>query len=106
MNNPALLTVLYLAVSLVVFLAFYLVSKELSGAGFKLGRFWLFFIVAMLWGAVQLNVARHGYILLFLPSRDVFESNYLIRWIAFISAIAQATCVPSKEKPRRWFSRH
>lgn len=47
-------------------------------------------------GAVQYNVARHGSILFFSSPLEFLVSNYWIRWIAFISAILQAICIPSK----------
>lgn len=105
MNSVPLITALYFLASLVAFLAFYTTSKNISGVNFRSGWFWFFFAWAMLWGMVQLNVARHGYILFAPSSKDIIENNYLVRWIAFISAIFQTACIPSKEKPRRWFSR-
>jgi hypothetical protein len=60
-----------------------------------------FFAGLMLCGTIQLNVAYYGYILFFHSSKDIIENNYLIRWIAFLSAILQTFCTPSKENQGR-----
>ncbi|MGE8177639.1 hypothetical protein [Pseudomonas fluorescens] len=104
-SNTSLTTTLYLFFSLIGFLAFRAISKNFSGANFKPKWFWICFALSMLWGVAQLNVARYGYVLFFPFSKDLLVSNYLVRWIAFISAIFQTVCIPSKEEPRRWFSR-
>lgn len=104
-NNPLLITLLYLLVSLSAFLVFYSISKRISGSNLTHGKFWAFFALLILWGANQLSVARYGYIFLYLPSKDVFGSDYIIRWIAFIGALLQTFCLPRKDNPRHWFSR-
>ena len=103
--NPLLIAALYSLTSLAAFLAFYSISRRISGDSLTHGRFWFFFTLLILWGANQLSVARYGYIFLYLPSKDVFGSDYIIRWIAFISALLQTFCLPTKDNPRRWFSR-
>lgn len=105
MSNTLLVTVLYFLVSLFIFLLFYSASRAASGVGFTVGRFWFCFAGVMLWGIVQLSVAYDGYTLLYLPSKDIFQNNYLVRWIAFISAILQTICIPDKDDPKRWYSR-
>jgi len=104
-NNSLFIAALYSFASLSVFLIFYLISKTISGVNLTHGKFLLFFALLVLWGANQLGVARYGYIFLYLPSKDVFGSDCAVRWIAFISAILQVFCLPSKDTPRRWFSR-
>ena len=104
MNNALPVTVLYIFTSGVVFLVFLATSRAISGGKFKVSVFWLFFVLAMLWGMVQLNVARHGYIYFFPSSECIVEDNYVVRWVAFVSAVLQVICIPSREKPRRFFS--
>lgn len=50
----------------------------------------VFLIWVMLWGMVQLDVARNGYILFIPASKIIVEDNYLIRRVAFISSTLQA----------------
>lgn len=101
MIDQPLTTTLYLFSSLVVFWFFYSTSKKISGPNLKPEIFWFFFAGLMLCGAIQLNVAYYGYILFFHSSKDFIENNYLIRWIAFLSAILQTFCTPSKENQGR-----
>jgi hypothetical protein len=105
MINPLIVAALYLIASLAAFLAFYSISRKISGPSLNHGRFWLFFAILILWGANQLGVARYGYIFLYPSSKDFFGSDYIIRWVAFISALLQTLCLPSKVTPRYWFSR-
>lgn len=86
-DNTSLITVFYLVSSLVAFLVFYFASKKISGINFKAKWFWTYFSLSVLWGMAQLNVARNGYILFFPSSSEFLVTNYLIRWVAFISAI-------------------
>ena len=104
MNNALLVSMLYLFASVVVFLVFFATSRAISGRRFKVAGFWLFFVLAMLWGMVQLNVARQGYIYFFPSSKVIIEGNHIVRWVAFISAVLQAVCIPTREKPRRFLS--
>lgn len=96
---------LYLLISLIAFLAFHSTSKIISGARLTPGVFLIFLAPLILWGAAQLSVARYGYVLFYLPSRDFLGGDYIIRWIAFISALVQIFCLPSKDSPRRYLSR-
>lgn len=105
MSNALLLAVLYFLVSLIVFVIFFKISRNISGVNFSAGWFWFFLIWVMLWGMIQLDVARNGYILFIPVSKVIIEDNYLIRWVAFISSILQVFCLPGKEKPRGWFPR-
>ena len=86
-------------------LFFYGVSKKISGPHLTHWKFYIFFALLVLWGGHQLSVARYGYMLLPLPSNIFFESDDVIRWVAFISAVFQVLCVPTQKLPRRWFSR-
>lgn len=95
-SDNIFLTFVYFMISVLGFLCFYLISRHLSGDNFKEKWFWLCFAGVLLWGAVQYNVASHGSILFFSSPLEFLVSNYWIRWIAFISAILQATCIPSK----------
>jgi hypothetical protein len=96
-SDQGLTTTLYLLASLTIFWLYYSTAKKISGPNLKPGIFWFFFALIILGGAIQLNVARHGYILFIPSSKDTIENNYLIRWIAFVSAILQTLCTPSKE---------
>jgi hypothetical protein len=105
MNNIIVFSVLYLFGSVAVFLAFNRASKRFSGPQLKPIVFWCFFALSMFWGMVQFNVARHGYILFIPSSAEITSTNYLVRWVAFISAVLQTVCIPSKEIQPRWFFR-
>jgi hypothetical protein len=59
----------------------------------------------MVWGMVQLNVARYGYVLFFPSTQGFLIDNYWVRWVAFVSALLQTACIPSKAPSKRWFSR-
>ena len=78
MNNALLVSMLYLFASVVVFLVFFATSRAISGRRFKVAGFWLFFVLAMLWGMVQLNVARHGYIYFFPSSKVIIEGIHIV----------------------------
>lgn len=95
-SDNIFLTLFYFIVSVLVFLCSYSISRRLSGEGFKEKWFWLCLAGVLLWGTVQYNVARHGSILFFSSPLEFLVSNYWIRWIAFISAVLQAICIPSK----------
>ena len=96
---------LYSLAFVVAFFFFYGVSKKISGPHLTHWKFYIFFALLVLWGGHQLSVARYGYMLLPLPSNIFFESDDVIRWVAFISAVFQVLCVPTQKLPRRWFSR-
>lgn len=99
-------TTLYLLISLTAFFAFYLISRRISGPRLSDGGFWLFLAISLFWGANQMSISRYGYFLFYLPPTDFFEKNYIIRWIAFISALLQALCIPIQgDTTRRWLSR-
>ena len=105
MSESLITVVLYSVGSLAAFIFFYSISKKISGPHLTGWKFYSFFLFLILWGGNQLSVARYGYMLLPLPSQDFFETGEVVRWIAFISSLFQVLCIPTKEKPRRWFSR-
>lgn len=105
MSESIFITAMYSFVSLAGFLFFYSISRKFSGVNFTHGKYWIFFVFVLFWAANQLSVARYGYLLSFMPSIDVFEDDYVIRWIAFITAIAQAFFFPSRKEPGCWLSR-
>lgn len=105
MSESLVTVVLYSLVSLAAFFFFYSISKKISGPDLTGWKFYGFFVFLILWGGNQLSVARYGYMLLPLPSKDFFGNGEIVRWVAFISALFQVLCIPTKEKPRRWFSR-
>ena len=104
-SNQFFAVVVYFLLSLGAFLIFYSISRSLSGANLTPRRFWFFFIFLVLWGGIQLGVARDGYILLYLPFKGYFEGDSIVRWIAFVGAVLQVACVPGKVPSKRWFAR-
>lgn len=100
-----LILVLYLLVSIAGFWCLRTISIRISGRNLTVGRFWVFFALLMLWVINQMSVAHNGYLFLYRPSKEIFENDYIIRWVAFVSAIVQAFFLPGREEPRRWFSR-
>ena len=100
-SNSLLIIILYLLTSLTVFYFFYSTSKKISGKNLQQWKFYVFFALLILWGGNQLSVARYGYMLFFLQTRDLFETNDTVRWIAFISSISQILCIPTKENTKR-----
>ncbi|MBP5946894.1 MULTISPECIES: hypothetical protein [unclassified Pseudomonas] len=104
-SSASLVVLVYLLISLVGFFFFVSISRKISGRKLTPGRFWVFFAVLLFWVVNQMSVAQNGYLFSYRPSKEVLENDYVIRWIAYISAIAQAFFLPSKEEPKRWFSR-
>ncbi|WP_223496976.1 hypothetical protein [Pseudomonas sp. A-RE-26] len=94
--DQVFLTVIYFVMSLSVFLVCRLVSRKLSGDNFSDKWFWVCLVGVLFWGAAQFSVARYGSILLFSSSLEFLVNNEWVRWIAFISALLQATCIPKK----------
>lgn len=103
-NDSSLTIILYSLTSLAAFFLFYSISKKISGENLSYWKFYVFFALLILWGGNQLSVARYGYMLFHLPSEDFFEINDAVRWVAFISAISQVLCIPTKKNSRRRFS--
>lgn len=104
-SDSRLIEALYLLVSISGFWCFRSISRRISGENFTDGKFWVFLAFSLFWGANQLSVADYGRLFLFMPTLEVFESDYIIRWIALISAVAQAFILPVKKEQNRWFSR-
>ncbi|MBP5954953.1 hypothetical protein ICA16_04680 [Pseudomonas anatoliensis] len=104
-SEPIFITSIYLIVSLAGFLFFFFIPRRFSGVNFTHGRYWLFFALVMPWATNQLSVARYGYLLSFMPAIGFFENDYIVRWVAFITAIAQTFFFPSRKEPKRWFLR-
>ena len=98
MNDEVLVTALYLVTSVATGSAFLLISRKLSGPSLSALQFWLFFTAAVLWGMVHWGIARNGHILFLAPSQRFFEENYCVRWIAFLSAVFQSACMPTRRK--------
>ncbi|MCF5063809.1 hypothetical protein GIW73_12755 [Pseudomonas syringae] len=90
------LTVIYFVMSLSVFLVCRLISRKLSGDNFSDKWFWVCLVGVLLWGEAQFSVARYGSILLFSSPLEFLVNNDWVRWVAFISALLQATCIPKK----------
>ena len=104
-SDPRFITALYFLVSVAGFWCLRSVSRRISGDNFTDGKFWVFFALFLFWGGNQMSVARFGQLMSFMPAVEAFEGDYIIRWIAFITAIAQAFFFPSEKEPKRWFSR-
>ncbi|WP_065877077.1 MULTISPECIES: hypothetical protein [unclassified Pseudomonas] len=94
--DQVFLTVIYFVMSLSVFLVCRSISRHLSGDNFSDKWFWVCLVGVLFWGAAQFSVARYGSILLFSSSLEFLVNNEWVRWIAFISALLQATCIPKK----------
>nr|WP_315445389.1 hypothetical protein [uncultured Pseudomonas sp.] len=105
-SDSRLMEALYFLVSILGFWCLRSISRRISGQNFTHGKYWAFFALSLFWGANQLSVADYGRLFLFMPTLEVFESDYIIRWIALISAVAQAFILPVKKEQNRWFSRN
>lgn len=99
-SKEFIILALYLLVSGFVLFFFYVISKKISGPNLTQRKFWLFFILLVVWGASQLSLARYGYFLLYPPSQDVFANDYIIRWAAFVSVLLQVFLIPKKESSK------
>ncbi|MGC1331284.1 hypothetical protein, partial [Pseudomonas sp.] len=80
----------------------FVVARHYSGTKFKLKWFWTCVITGGLWGGVQFNLAKNGYILLLGDPMYIFENNITVRWAALISLFMQSICIPSKKPFRAW----
>ncbi|WP_232917392.1 hypothetical protein, partial [Pseudomonas syringae] len=95
----------YLIFSICIWLYFYSIKKRFSGNGFSTTSFFVILTALIACGLFQSNISRYGYIPFFQASSSFIYSNYLVRWVAFISTISLSFCMPGKEKQRHWFSR-
>lgn len=62
-GDSLLVAILYSLISLMVFWAFYSISRRISGVSLTHRRFWLFFVLLMLWG--QTNSAWLAMVIFF-----------------------------------------
>jgi len=98
-----LASISYLALLAIWFWASYLAAKYFSEKNFRLKWFWGMVTISIIWGAIQINLAKEGYILILGSPNYIFQENEIVRFAALASALMQTACIPSKEPFRAWF---
>ena len=105
MYNECVISAVYILFSVLCQLSLYRLSVHFSGIRFDWKWSCVCLILVMFFGSFQLSIAKYGADSWF-PALDPFISgNETVRWIALISALLHACCIPTGYEPRRWFKK-
>ena len=104
--DPHMATIIYTLISILAFLATYIISRKISGPKLTPVIFYTFIMAVIFIGVCQLSVARNGYMWLNMPLNYIFDYDETIRWIAFISHFFQVLCIPSRSRQKHWLLRN
>lgn len=103
--SSVLVAIFYFVFSVVGFSSLYFLSRRFSGERFRWKWFCAIFVLTVFLGSFHMSTVEYGYDVLFPVLKPVLKNNQAVEWIAFVSIFLHICCIPTQQKPKRWFEK-